>query len=72
MEIKQGQIIFVSENSIGKQNQIGENPVYSGIGLENVKKRLNLLFQGKHELSISQDPHIFRIELMINQRNIKA
>jgi two-component system, LytTR family, sensor kinase len=38
----------------------------SGIGLENVSKRLNLIFPGKHELKINKTDTVFEILLFIN------
>lgn len=64
MKIENEQIFFVSENSIGKSSQAGDMQ-HSGIGLENVRKRLNLLFAGKHELKIDQSETVFRVELSI-------
>ena len=71
MKINQDQIIFISENSIGKstQNQT-EDIQHSGIGLENVKKRLALLFQGRHELKIKNAETVFRVELTIQKTPI--
>jgi len=36
-----------------------------GIGLKNVKRRLELLYNGKHELKIKEEDHLFRIDLKI-------
>ncbi|MFC2101523.1 sensor histidine kinase [Bacteroidota bacterium] len=37
-----------------------------GIGLENVKRRLSILYpDGKHDLKIEQDNEMYRVELMI-------
>ncbi|WP_234974713.1 sensor histidine kinase [Tenacibaculum agarivorans] len=37
----------------------------SGIGLNNVKKRLALLYQGKYNLSIHKDEHYFKVDLKV-------
>jgi LytS/YehU family sensor histidine kinase len=71
MKIEKEQIIFVSENSMGKSSQPGDMQ-HSGIGLENVKKRLGLLFPGQHELTIEHDEAIFRVELSIKKTNTKV
>ncbi|HZL09191.1 MAG TPA: histidine kinase [Prolixibacteraceae bacterium] len=66
MEIEDDQIHFHSENSVGKSSQ-PEDLQHSGIGLENVRKRLGLLFAGKHELKIEQDETVFRVDLFIQK-----
>ena len=38
---------------------------YMGIGIENVKKRLELLYYKKHELHIAQQEDAFEITLTI-------
>lgn len=71
MLIDSGRIIFRSENTLGKSSQ-PDDLQYSGIGLENVKKRLNLLFPGKHELNISKDNSAFRVQLSIDRQKNKS
>jgi len=71
MKIEDDRIHFYSENSIGKGSQ-PDDLQHSGIGLENVKKRLNLLFPGKHELKIEQTDTIFRVELSIKNEKLKV
>ncbi|MEI6138601.1 MAG: histidine kinase [Mariniphaga sp.] len=66
MELVNEEIRFVTENSIGKSSQTGDLQ-HSGIGLENVKKRLGLLFPGKHELKIDHSETVFKVELLIQK-----
>ncbi|MBN9300573.1 sensor histidine kinase, partial [Dysgonomonas mossii] len=41
----------------------------SGIGLDNVKKRLNILYPNKHSLIISETENIYHSKLIINLSN---
>jgi sensor histidine kinase YesM len=41
-------------------------PTLSGIGLTNVQRRLNLIYPGKHELSIGEEPDEFKVVLKID------
>jgi LytS/YehU family sensor histidine kinase len=59
-------ITFRCVNSMAKikeENGIGHP---SGIGLENLRKRLNLLFPGKHDLKINRSENEFEVLLYIN------
>lgn len=69
LTIENGEIAFKCKNSLGKQSE--EKPVenHSGIGLENVKKRLNLLFPGKHKLDINQTKNEYSVNLEITTNN---
>jgi hypothetical protein len=64
MDIVEGKLIFKSENSVGSDNQPSD-PAHSGIGLENVKKRLSLLFPGKHEMNVLRNENTFSVTLNI-------
>ena len=65
MDVDKKKIVFLAENSIGKNTQVtGENQ--SGIGLDNVKKRLALLFPGNYQLDISQTDAAFSVKLTID------
>ena len=46
-------------------NQLEEHPK-SGIGISNVKKRLELLYKDKHELQIIDEPEVFVINLSLD------
>lgn len=71
MKIENDQISFSTENSVGKSSQTGDMQ-HSGIGLENVRKRLNLLFPGKHELKIEHNDLIFCVELSIQYKKLQV
>jgi two-component system, LytTR family, sensor kinase len=58
-------VTFRCANSLVKVREDAENS-HSGIGLENVSKRLNLLFPGKHELKINKSDTEFEVLLYIN------
>ena len=57
-----GEFHFSVTNTIEYTSTKG--PV-GGIGLKNVKRRLELLYNGKHELQIKEDDHLFKVDLKI-------
>ena len=61
---KQGVIKFIIENTKDNKEQSVDKK-YSGIGIENVKKRLSLLYPEKYSLEITDSQNIFRVELII-------
>lgn len=58
-----GEFIFSINNSKEPLEKITEK--HSGIGLANVKRRLELLYPGKHKLKIENGIDIFNVELCI-------
>jgi hypothetical protein len=64
IEVNNKSIIFKCVNSLqkGKENNGKE---HNGIGLENVRKRLNLIFPNSHDLKISKSENEFEILLEI-------
>jgi len=58
-------ILFRCANSVTKAREEIESG-QSGIGLENVTKRLNLLFPDKHDLKINKSDKEFEVVLQIN------
>ncbi|WP_205513445.1 sensor histidine kinase [Longitalea arenae] len=48
----------------GKSNNVNRNN-YKGIGISNVKKRLELLYPAKHELTITDAEDVFVVDLCI-------
>jgi two-component system, LytTR family, sensor kinase len=57
-----GHFIFTAENS---KEQGKTNERHGGIGLVNVKRRLELLYSGKHSLNITDDKERYRVELTL-------
>ena len=65
MLTSKGSISFRSVNSIVKPREDTESE-HSGIGLDNVSKRLNLLFPDRHKLTINKSVTSFEVLLNIN------
>ena len=63
METSQ-RVEFTIENNTDDFISLEENKA-AGFGLKNVKKRLELLYPGKHELRIINAGTTYRIELCI-------
>jgi two-component system, LytTR family, sensor kinase len=69
MQMSGNTLQFATVNSIGGSSRPGDGQ-YSGIGLENVRKRLNLLFPDRHFLQIEQTKSEFIVKLEI--KNISS
>ena len=57
-------IRFVTENNKGQSEDI-EMDKRPGIGLENLKQRLNIIYPGRHHFEITETEELFRVELEI-------
>lgn len=57
-----GQFIFSTENSKDREKTTN---TYSGIGLNNVKRRLELLYPGRHELTIRDESDVYKVDLKL-------
>jgi LytS/YehU family sensor histidine kinase len=69
MKLDGPKILFSCRNSIGRQADKEINEDHSGIGLENVKKRLKLLFPEKYKLNIEPTEAEFNVSLEIDLKN---
>jgi len=64
MDVSGEMINFRCENSLVTKSEI-ENSNRTGIGLENLRKRLSLLFPDKHELKIEKSQSAFSVTVTI-------
>jgi two-component system LytT family sensor kinase len=59
------EIIFNVSNHIRKSNSAPKD-LLGGIGLNNIRRRLNLLYPGKHKLEISSSEDLFNVQLILS------
>ena len=71
MEITDSEIVFMTHNSISK-NREQTSEISSGIGLDNVRKRLNLLFPQRHELIIDETDNLYSVFFKLDIRELKT
>jgi sensor histidine kinase YesM len=64
LECEGNNILFKCENGLPESNN---GPIFAstGIGLENLKKRLSLLYPGRHELKIDRTKNKYEVNLII-------
>lgn len=67
LKVDDNSLNFITTNSIFLESV--EKEKSSGIGLENVKRRLELLYPQKHKLNISKNEKSFDVELQIELDN---
>jgi len=56
---------FECINGIREKNET-EKTEPGGFGIENIKRRLELLFPHKHQLTIESDKNIYRVKLILS------
>jgi hypothetical protein len=64
MHIKNDQVFFVSGNTSFPKNH--KDVSGSGIGLENLRKRMELLYPNKYEFNITEEENMFWVRLKID------
>lgn len=62
LKIEKEQLIFKAQNTLPER----QSETSSKVGLENLKKRLDLLFHQKHELLIEQTEQLYTVKLTID------
>ncbi len=65
--IEEGKLHFLCSNNY--QHTSDNKAIDEGIGLQNVKKRLELIYPKKHVLTITQKDSSYQVELIINLSN---
>lgn len=69
LNIEDGKLYFTSKNTFSESDgpdPIGTNERETGIGLKNVQKRLQLIYEGKHELEILKEEGYFIVKLNLD------
>ncbi len=59
---KEGKVVFEIQNNFDDQDSEGKQ----GIGLENLKKRLELLYPNRHRLDIVKEEGVFKVNIELN------
>ena len=59
-----GQQLILNSNNYVSKNE--KNKASSGIGLQNIKSRLNLLYPDSHSLKIEEAEKLYSVELVLN------
>ena len=71
LEAFDDRIVFVAENSLPPfkvPNKVGDG----GIGLDNLFKRLSLIYPERHEISIQESDKTFRVELVLYPKSERS
>lgn len=69
LECNETTIVFKVNNSMHPQQEFDHDKHQSGIGLENVRQRLRLIYPGNHVLEIRSDNVEFSVTLTINLKS---
>ncbi|MEM6765317.1 MAG: histidine kinase [Bacteroidota bacterium] len=64
-EVHKKKVMFMIENSVHKRSFDVKEEMYGGIGIRNVRKRLQLLYKGEFDLNINEDHTLYRVVLVI-------
>ena len=62
---REGALEFTAVNTVSSYKNSESLVQHGGIGLENIKKRLDLLYKGQHQLIIESNDNEFKVRLII-------
>lgn len=66
LTIEDCKLEFVIENSCAGSDTDVETPISAGIGIQNARRRLNLLYPEKHALIITKESGIFKVKVNLD------
>ena len=65
-KITDHQLHFSSRNTFSETNNTSDEYLSKGIGMENVQKRLQLQYPGKHELKTRKEDQVYYVDLKLD------
>lgn len=65
VSLENEELNYTVSNSIGNETKANEVVEYSGLGLKNVERRLNLLYPGRHDLRIEKGETAYLVNLKL-------
>ena len=65
LKVNDNNLLFIVENSSKRKED-----VKTGIGIENIKKRLEMMYSEKHQLDIIENNDIFKVVLKVKLENL--
>lgn len=66
IEAKDGSLILRTRNSVSKGHNLRTDAEQNGVGLGNVKQRLELYYQGNYSLSLEESEDVYQLSLALN------
>jgi two-component system LytT family sensor kinase len=70
LQAKDGKLYLDVSNSINKSSETDPERLHGGIGLQNVKQRLSLLYPDQHDLIIRENAKEFFVHLTLTLSQI--
>lgn len=69
LQAKGNELNFRLENNMGEVDEV-ESQQYKGVGLENAKRRLQLLYRGRHQLQTEHIGNSFIVQLNLEMQHV--
>jgi sensor histidine kinase YesM len=66
LQVADNQLVFKAENNKGQVDDVVKDTGSGGVGLENLRRRLQLLYPGKHQLDVVDGMATFSVVLKID------